>query len=341
MAYNLNNHSRAVLAAHLLASEVIGAGCDGPLSHTRPNWVNYLTLVGTHRGKNRVHLADAFCGMCGVRPPSIIPSLTLNEMDLPAGFSSFISSNGIRVALVIGSGDVDRRIPLQMWEEWIRTFLTACPEGRVILIGGTGERELTHTLLDRMPSLSMSRIWDACGQTSLTQLATILSQCTWVVGSDTGPLHLGVACGAKVQGFYFSRARVHETGPYGHGHWVWQAETSNQYEIGEIEGVVVGEGTDSQTGNVSIKPDQWPIKESVELLLTETCSSVIPEGWSLWSSHADDWGAYFIQYADSSREGVGEREQIWKTLHDKNVDWEAVREHMSMPTYSHVTEQTI
>ena len=314
MAYNLNNHSRAIFAAHLLTSNVSGPGCLGPLSRELPSWVNYLNLVGTHRGNNRVHLADAFCGLCGVRPQSHVPTLQFPEMTWTSDLEKFRTQEGIRVALVVGSGDADRRIPLHVWEQWICTFLSASPQGRVVLVGGAGERELTYSLLERIPSLYISRTWNMCGQTTLPQLAHLLSHCDWIVGSDTGPLHLGVACGAKAQGFYFSRARVHETGPYGQGHWVWQAEdVLKQKAKGKRQNVYEG-----------VRPECWPVRESVELLSTETCS-VIPEKWSLWKSQQDHFGVHFVQYGNPNI-GVGRyREQIWEKLHRReNVDWDSV-----------------
>ncbi|GJL62325.1 MAG: hypothetical protein NPIRA04_09790 [Nitrospirales bacterium] len=344
LVYNLNDHPRAVIAAHLFANDVIGPGCQGPLSEIVPDWVKYLKIVGAHRGRNRVHLADAFCGVCGVKPPLVVPTFQLREIDWPTSLNSFRDGNGVCVALVLGSGDADRRVPLRMWEEWICTFLTACPDGRVMLVGGGGERELTYTLLDRIPSRYVGQIWDACGQTSLMQLANILSHCSWVLGSDTGPLHLGVACGAKVQGFYFSRARVHETGPYGHGHWVWQAEQTVKHEVlgvwGESEEFRHDATCKGQNVEEGIKPEYWPVSESVELLLTESCS-VIPDGWSLWSSQQDDWGAYFIPYTDPNGESTGYREQIWENLQSENINWDSVLELMSLSGSSHVLERSL
>ena len=326
MAYNLNNHPRAIVAAHLFAHTVTGPGCHGPLSSFVPDWMHYLTLVATHRGGNRVHLADAFCGLCGVMPPTTVPTLrgAGHEIDWPTRVSRFFSGNRKRVALVVGSGDADRRIPLRVIEQWMTRFLSACPDGQVILVGGAGERELSHILLDRIPSLYQGRIWDACAQTSLSQLASVLSRCDWVIGSDTGPLHLGVACGAKVQGFYFSRARVHETGPYGQGHWVWQADP-----------------TSHQQGSEGFRPVSWPVEESMEVLLTETCSN-IPDGWSLWCSRQDEWGAHFIQYADPNGEPVGYREQIWQTLHSgKPIDWDSIAEMMRLSGSSFVLQSEV
>ena len=69
MAYNLNNHPRGILAAHLLSAHVVGAGDQGPLKSNLPPWVEYLQKVARERGNNRIHIADAFCGLSGVKPP--------------------------------------------------------------------------------------------------------------------------------------------------------------------------------------------------------------------------------------------------------------------------------
>ncbi len=311
LAYNLNNHSRAIIAAHLLAKDVRGSGCQGPLSSYVPKWVSYLNLVGAYRGRNRVHLADAFCGICGVRPPLTVPTLDLLQIDWPNGLGEFGDGGSLRVALVIGSGDPDRRIPLGAWEQWICSFLSDSSGGRVVLIGGPGERELTYTLLDRIPPMYHSRIWDACGRTTLPELASLLSHCHWVIGSDTGPLHLGVACGAKAQGIYFSRARVHETGPYGEGHWVWQAEREGKNDKLTVK---TGEPKILSEIKEGVRPESWPVKESVELLFEETCEE-IPRGWSLWKSHSDELGAYYSNYCNASI-SQEQRTEVWEVLQD-------------------------
>ena len=299
VAYNLNNHHRAVFAAHLLGDQVIGPGACGPLSSTSPPWAEYLRLVSTFRGSNRIHLADAFCGLCGVEPPSSVPVIRSNDVDLPGDLREFCEKDGVQVGLVIGAGDVERRIPPRVWRDWITRLITRCPEGQVLLVGGNGERELAYSIQDQLPSMVQGRVWNACGRTTLPQLVQLFSRCRWVIGADTGPLHLGAACGARVIGWYFSRARVHETGPYGEGHWIWQAvgETTRNGYVHQSEG---------------IQPHHWPVNESVELLLNER-SSCIPDGWTLWSSHQDQKGMYFTQ-AGHQPVPSPKREHVWQTL---------------------------
>jgi len=320
MAYNLNNHARAVLAAHVLADRVVGPGENGPLSTQLPPWVAYIRLAAGYRGWNHVHLSDAFCGMAGVGPPGGVPHLYPPIPELPRDLLQFGEADGFKVAVVVGAGDADRRVPVAFWKDWISEFLRQIPHGTVLLVGGMGERAVTQRLQDQISSLDQGRIWDACGRTSLPQLAWLLSRCQWVIGSDTGPLHLGAACGARAMGLYVSRARVHETGPYGGGHWVWQAEEGTgkrqipncKKQNGEPHTFMQRANGKAQMNMQGVRPEQWPVRESLEVLVTGSCS-FMPEGWSLWESHWDRWGAYFTQYGEPVVAPIM-RERVWERL---------------------------
>ena len=118
-----------------------------------------------------------------------------------------------------------------------------------------------------------------------------------MVGSDTGPLHLGVACGARAVGWYFSRARIHETGPYGEGHWVLQAESPA--------------GAKHESAS-AVTPIQWPVRESLDLMIEGNCQS-ISEGWNVWKSHRDSLGVFYSELHHSPIPSV-ERERTWQRL---------------------------
>jgi ADP-heptose:LPS heptosyltransferase len=301
VAYNLNQHPRAVLAAHLLADRVIGAGEGNPLGKELPPWAAYLRQVAQDRSGNRVHLADAFCGLCDVRTTGVAPHVSARDIEVPAGLAGVGQGDGLWVAVVVGAGDRDRCVPPEVWTTWITALLDSEAQAKVVLVGGRAERERSHVIQNGVPPLLQGRVWDAVGRTDVLELAGLLSRCRWVVGADTGPLHLGAATGAKVMAWYFSRARVHETGPYGEGHWVWQIEESAARDDRC--------GLPPTDGRWSI--DRWPVKESVDLLLTGTCQAQV-DGWSLWRSRVDGLGAYFTpahapSIPDPSREAVWNR----------------------------------
>jgi hypothetical protein len=142
----------------------------------------------------------------------------------------------------------------------------------------------------------LGRVWDTTGRTSLDELAELLSRCHAVIGADTGPLHLAAAVGTRVIGWYFARARVHETGPYGSGHLIWQAVESRDGTMQAVAG---------------LQPRNWPIEETVAALLGGTIGR--KDGWAAWDSHCDRLGAY---YSEVNRRPVRppEREELWREL---------------------------
>jgi heptosyltransferase-1 len=286
-AYVLNQHPRALLAAALLAQETIGPRVEGPLDERLTPWAAYIRDVAGRRRSNRVHLADAFCGLCGVSPPGVAPRLAVPLVDLPRDIEQFTQVSGLRLAVVVGAGDPARVVPPSIWAQWITALARICPEWAVVLVGTAGECEAAWWIHDRLSPVVASRVWDATGRTTLGQLAYVLGQCHWVVGADTGPLHLGTAVGARAMGFYLARARVHETGPYGSSHWVWQAEPSRPVP-------------------------SWPVDKSVELVVIGSCASV-PAGWSLWRSQHDAWGVFFTE-AGAPAEPDPIRAEVWRRL---------------------------
>jgi heptosyltransferase-1 len=168
------------------------------------------------------------------------------------------------------------------------------PCARVVLVGQ--ERERGAQLLDGLPPSLLGRLWDVTGRTSLTELAEVVARCHRVIGSDTGPLHLAAALGVSVIGWYFARARVHQTGPYGTGHLVWQA---------------VETAENMPTADGSIRPVRWPIEETVAALVEGRIVS--HEGWTVWTSHCDRWGAYYTEVRHNPIP-PHEREALWRGM---------------------------
>lgn len=289
-AFVLNQHTRAMVAGTLLAKDCTGPLTQGPLSKQLTPWAAYVREVARTRRSNRIHLSDAFCGMCGLVPPG-----TVSRCLAPPGAQSrhldrIGHGTGPWIGLIVGAGDTARVVPVEIWRAWIVQFLKLLPRGRVVLIGQGADGDRAQEIQRTLPPSILGRIWDVTGRTTIHELAQTLSRCHRVIGSDTGPLHLATAVGTPVIGWYFAHARVHETGPYGPDHRVWQAH--------------------SEDGGPAM-PIDWPIEPSLDALLNK--SPRHQSRWSEWSSHIDRWGTYYSE-AGQTPAPPREREDLWHEL---------------------------
>jgi len=297
-AFVLNQHPRSILAGSLLARENLGAVTGSPLDQKLSPWALYIRSVATGKQSNRIHLADAFCGMCGMSPPKRLMQIQAPETALPIDLDPIGQSEGQWIAVLVGAGDPERLVPVTVWERMITECLESLPASRIVLVGDQHEQERAQCIQGSLSLSLLGRVWDTTGRLSLMQLASLLTRCQIVIGADTGPLHLAAAVGTRVIGWYFARARVHETGPYGPNHWVWQAER------GEMERMAV------------VQPSRWPITETIALLCGHSTATVAD--WSLWESYRDHWGAYYIEAGHEPIEPL-QREQVWRQLQPSSV----------------------
>lgn len=289
-AFVLNQHTRAIVAGTLLAKACTGPLTQGPLSEQLSPWASYVREIARTRRSNRIHLSDAFCGMCGLFPPGT-PPLCLTPLKAQSRHLDQIGqSGGPWIGLIVGAGDTARVVPVETWRAWIAQFLRLIPRGRIVLIGQGAECDRAQEIQRTLPPSILGRIWDITGRTTIHELAQTLSRCHRVIGSDTGPLHLAAAVGTPVIGWYFAHARVHETGPYGPDHRVWQAH--------------------SEDGG-PVTPAHWPIEPSLDLLMNKSPQS--QSHWSEWSSHIDRWGTYYCEAGQASTP-PREREDLWHEL---------------------------
>ncbi len=304
--YVLNQHPRALLAASLLGEEMIGPRFDCFDGHLTP-WAAYIRRVATTGISHRVHLADAFCGLCQVRPTGQAIAIRQPAEALRADLAEIGRGDGPWIGLIVGAGDPMRFVPIGVWRELIARFLSLSPQGRLVLLGDRHETERAQQIQDGLSSSMLGRVWDLTGRTTLTELASVLSRCERVVGADTGPLHLAAAVGSRVVGWYFAKARVHETGPYGSGHVVWQAENVKRPEQ-ELRG-------SSECGD-PMSLTEWPIEATAAYLTEEAVPGL--DGWTMWHSHCDRWGAYFTE-SQSDELPPAERVRTWQLLHPVHI----------------------
>jgi ADP-heptose:LPS heptosyltransferase len=86
-------------------------------------------------------------------------------------------------ALVIGGSHYTKQIPInKLTEICINSSLS------IVLMGGKSDKIIADQLLKSFPNLI-----NACGNFSLNQSASIISQAEWITTSDIGLMHIALA----------------------------------------------------------------------------------------------------------------------------------------------------
>ncbi len=176
-------------------------------------WVDLVSRwVQTDRRWNRFHLVDVFRFHSARRIPGERWSAREAE---PLSDRSIL---GIQIA----TRCVKRTWGLDNFIEVIRHLEEEV--GCEVLLFGEGREVALAEHIVR--SVGSSRLHNLVGKTSLEDLVELLGTCDRLLSGDTGTLHLAAYLGVPCLAIFFGPAYLFETGPYGQGHIVLQAEPS-------------------------------------------------------------------------------------------------------------------
>lgn len=95
----------------------------------------------------------------------------------------------------------------------------------IYFLGTKKEEAYAKELLCHLPNYLAENVNNLAGKTNFTNLQEILLHLELLLSPDTGTIHFAGHLGTPTEGFYLSSANMFETGPYGEGHCVWQANT--------------------------------------------------------------------------------------------------------------------
>ncbi|MBI5749646.1 MAG: glycosyltransferase family 9 protein [Nitrospinae bacterium] len=191
----------------------------------RHPWLNYFCNIIFNRNYNRFNLVDIYMKSGDVQPFS--KRLFLNRSDESEKFADeFLEKNGVNDGdILIGFQPASSR-PDRRWSsdsfaklglELVRKY-----GAKIIIFGVPSEKDVGDEIQLKMDG----RVINAVGKTSVRELSALLKRCHVLVTNDTGTMHIAAAVGAKVVALFFAHALAHETGPYGEGHIILQADIS-------------------------------------------------------------------------------------------------------------------
>ncbi|RJR45776.1 MAG: glycosyltransferase family 9 protein [Deltaproteobacteria bacterium] len=213
LVFNLNFSRLSLLLTHLLGARAKGyLSALGGREFSREPWLAWIYSLVHARRFNRFHLTDVFRHLApesGTAPAMGRAGAGLKEEPV--------------IALQLATRHVRRTWPLEHFTR-LAEYLVRHLSARVLLVGTKAERSLGERLRAALPDVLRERVVNLQGRTGLEELAARLEQTHLLISGDTGTLHLAAALGVPTVALFLGPALCFETGPYGSGHYVLQAE---------------------------------------------------------------------------------------------------------------------
>lgn len=214
----------AVLTSLFNARETRGvtAGAEGERVIKHP-WQRYFMGVIPSRNFNPFHLCDMMVKAGGVLPSRKGLHLSVSEGER-RNARAVLAEHGVAEGDLLVGFQLGASHPLKTWP--VASFarladrLAGSLGARVLLTGSTSEEALGA----EFDSLAAAKGVNLIGKTDLRGVAALLQRCALFVSNDTGPLHIATAVGTPSLDVSLGHVCFRETGPYGEGHYVIEAD---------------------------------------------------------------------------------------------------------------------
>lgn len=268
--YNCNFSGLTAALCRIFEPEQVQGFRPAPGGIWRSPWARVAFRLSERRVLSSLNLVDFWAFFA----PDPLPPQQLNPVAAPGG-------QGLGV--VLAGRESRRSLPMPLLAEVVRTAFSALGGPRVLLFGTAAEQPAARRLLRLLPAKMQDRVEDLSGKTGWPGLVDAVQGLDAMITPDTGTMHLAARLGVPVLAFFLSSALAHETGPYGQGHFAWQAsracapclETAPcPYDVACLEPF---RGQD--------------LLRSLTLALTgDARRAALPDGLQLWRSHVDNLG---------------------------------------------------
>jgi ADP-heptose:LPS heptosyltransferase len=214
----------AVLVSLIRAKEVRGftISSEGHRVIKHP-WVRYFFNVIPNRNYNPFHIVDMYLKIGDVQPVTRGLVYHVSEEDTLRAEQILdkegVHVNDVLIGFHLGASKDDKTWPVSSYAE-LADMIHNNIGARILLFGTPGEA----TLASEFEKCAETRPVNLIGKTGIGDLASVLKKCRLFVSNDTGPLHIATSAGTKVLDISMANVHFMETGPYGEGHYVMQAD---------------------------------------------------------------------------------------------------------------------
>ncbi|NDV27971.1 glycosyltransferase family 9 protein [Desulfovibrio sp. JC010] len=173
-------------------------------------WFELGFRLATER-RNNINLVDYWAALS----PDMIPAAEVNPAASPGG-------GGIGV--VLAGRESRRSLPYEVLAPLVMAARSTNKNKNIFLLGSKAERDAGRKLMAKFPASVAESTTNLAGETDWKGLADAVCGLDLLITPDTGTMHLGAHLGVPVLGFFLSSAWCSETGPYGKGHTILQAD---------------------------------------------------------------------------------------------------------------------
>ncbi len=184
-------------------------------------WMSYFWASQTSRAQGCFNLVDLHNWVAGVasdgRPLEIDIAETARDRVRDLMASRGLGERRI-LAVQLGASEERKR-----WHpERFAATMNRLPADSldVVFVGTSDERPL----FARAAAQLERPVHDLLGQTKLAELPALLQRCAALLTNDTGTMHVATAAGTRVIDLSAGPVFVHETAPYGEGHYVMEPD---------------------------------------------------------------------------------------------------------------------
>lgn len=209
--YNLNYSPMNYAVSTLFDSQIVKGHKIVKGQAVKSPWFDFAFRLATER-RNNINLVDYWAALS----PKTIPAHEVNPAAKPQG-------GGIGV--VLAGRESRRSLPYDVLAPLILSARSTSKCKKIFLLGSKSERSAGKKLLSKLPPAVALDAVNLAGETDWKGLVSCVSRLDMLMTPDTGTMHLAAHLGIPVLAFFLSSAWCCETGPYGDGHTVIQADT--------------------------------------------------------------------------------------------------------------------
>jgi ADP-heptose:LPS heptosyltransferase len=185
-------------------------------------WVRYFFNVIPNRNYNLFHIVDMYLKIGNVRPVTRSLVYHISPQDEEKSEQILAEeglSNEVLVGFHLGASKDDKTWPVSSYAK-LADLIYRQRGTRILLFGTQAEASLAS----EFETYAEARPVNLVGRTGLGELASLLKRCSLFISNDTGPLHIATSAGTTVIDISMANVHFMETGPFGEGHFVIQAD---------------------------------------------------------------------------------------------------------------------